>query len=222
MRHDSIILKWELGYPAQDGSGSLKWTTAGVPGAVQLDVANAEGYGPHFYAENWRDYLWMEDSSFIYHCSFYQPEMKVGERLFFISKGIDYAFEVSFNGIEIHKQEGMFTPVQLDLTDYLAEKNELFVKIFPVPKKQAGPVGHRQAAASVKPAVSYGWDWHPRLIPSGIWDETCLEIRPGSHIEDVSLLYTLNDSLTAAGVLVDISGREIGSLQTILQASGCR
>ena len=43
----------------------------------------------------------------------------------------------------------MFTPVQLDLTDYLAEKNELFVKIFPVPKKQPGPVGHRQAAASV-------------------------------------------------------------------------
>ena len=26
-----------------------------------------------------------------------------------------------------------------------------------------------------KPAVSYGWDFHPRLIPLGIWDETYIE-----------------------------------------------
>ena len=108
MRHDSIKLKWELGYPAQDGSGSLKWTTAVVPGAVQLDVANAEGYGPHFYAQSWRDYLWMEDCSFIYRCSFYQPKMKEG-RDFFISKGIDYNFEVSFNGIRIQARGDVYS-----------------------------------------------------------------------------------------------------------------
>ena len=62
-------------------------------------------------------------------------------------------------------QEGMFTPVRLDLTDLLKEQNELQVKIRPIPKMHGEPADRNQAAASVKPAVSYGWDWHPRLVP---------------------------------------------------------
>ena len=103
------MLDWELGYPGPGGSGQLIWTRARVPGAVQLDIAEAEGYGPFVYAENWKDYLWMEDCSFMYRCKFGHPELKEGERLYFVSKGIDYAFEISFNGHEMLKQEGMFS-----------------------------------------------------------------------------------------------------------------
>lgn len=209
MAKEIIKLKWELGYRLPGEPELEKWTSAGVPGAVQLDVAKAEGYKPWFKGDNWKDYLWMEDCSFIYRGSFDKPDLGLGEKLYFISKGIDYTFTISINGQELLQQEGMFTPVKLGLDEFLEEKNEILVKIFPVPKKQAEPADLRQASSSVKPAVSYGWDWHPRLIPSGIWDETFLEILPSSHLEDVSLQYVLNDDLSVANLEVEATGQSL-------------
>ncbi len=104
----------------------------------------------------------------------------------------------------------MFTPVRLDLTSQLSVNNELKIRIFPVPKKHPEPADRSQAAASVKPAVSYGWDWHPRLVPSGIWDDTWLEILPESHLEEVSVQYSLTETLDRAFLRVDVSGRNLG------------
>jgi len=207
--NDSLKLNWELAYSPEKGQTALRWIEASVPGAVQLDIAKAEGYGPYYFAENWKDYLWMEDREFIYRSEFSKPEMETGQRLIFHSLGIDYKFEITLNGEKLLEQEGMFTPVRLDLTGYLAEQNELLIKIFPVPKLHRQAADRSQAAASFKPAVSYGWDWHPRLVPLGIWDETYLEVLPGSHVEDVSLTYILNDSLDMAKVRVFASGREL-------------
>lgn len=201
-------LKWEVGY-TKEGSEELAWTKATVPGAVQLDVASAEGYGIYYFAENWKDYLWMENREFVYRTQFPGPELEAGERLIFHSRGIDYEFEIYLNGSKLLYQEGMFTPVRLDLTDGLEDQNELQIRIFPVPKKHQRRADRSQAAASVKPAVSYGWDWHPRLVPVGIWDDTYLEIVPGSHLEEVSVQYTLNDDFSQADLLVEVRGREL-------------
>ena len=51
-------LEWWIQYERPDDAGVLHRAPATVPGAVQLDVALAEGYGPYYYAENWKDYLW--------------------------------------------------------------------------------------------------------------------------------------------------------------------
>ncbi len=152
MAGEQIIMEWELGYPDPDNPGELKWVEATVPGAVQLDIARAEGYGPYYYAENWRDYLWMEETEFVYRSRFAMPALKGDERLVFTSLGIDYRFEITLNGHSLLQQEGMFTPVRIDLTGRLEKENELLVKISPVPKKHRDPADHTQAASSVKPA----------------------------------------------------------------------
>ncbi len=206
---DPLKLSWELGYDDKGNPENQNWVKASVPGAVQLDVARAERYGPYYIAENWKDYLWMEDQEFVYRSQFPKPEMEVGERLLFYSLGIDYEFTISLNGEELFKQEGMFTPVRLDLTDWLEEQNEIQIKIFPVPKMHKLPANRSQAAASVKPAVSYGWDWHPRLVPMGIWDETYMEILPGSHVVETSVKYILNDDFSAAEISVQVNGKEL-------------
>jgi len=46
MPNQLLNLKWELGYGLPVWADQGKWTSARVPGAVQLDVAEAEGYGP--------------------------------------------------------------------------------------------------------------------------------------------------------------------------------
>lgn len=206
---DPVELEWWVEYHSQDDPGKLRRTAATVPGAVQLDIAQAEAYAPYYYADSWKDFLWMEDQEFIYVSSFPKPRMNNGERLLFKSLGIDYAFEIIFNGKNILSQEGMFTPVILDLTDRLMTNNELRIKILPIPKKHPEPADRSQASASVKPAVSYGWDWHPRLVPSGIWDATWLEILPASHLQDVSVEYSLSDDLDKAFIRVEASGRDL-------------
>ena len=201
-----VKLVWTLEYKTERDPGKLKKVDATVPGAVQLDIAAAESYGPYFYGENWRDYLWMEDRSFTYVGNFLKPVMNEGERLVFNSRGIDYKYEIYFNGQKLLRQEGMFTPVRLDLTELLKVNNELRIKIFPIPKKHREPADRSQASASVKPAVSYGWDWHPRLVPSGIWDSTWIDILPASHMGEVSVQYSLNENLDMAYLRVEVEG----------------
>ena len=202
---EPLRLDWQLEYAQADRSRT-RTVKATVPGAVQSDIAAAEGYGDYFFGENWKNYRWMEDSEFTYRTSFARPSLATGERLFFISKGIDYAYEIFFNGTRMLQREGMYTPVRLDLTGALRDQNELSIRILPVPKTHREPADRSQAAQSVKPAAGYGSDCHPRLIPSGIWDETYLEVRRSAYVRDVQMRYELNETLTAAEIRVTVDG----------------
>jgi beta-mannosidase len=203
---DIPVLKWEVGFNSEKNTLPEDWFMAAVPGAVQLDYARANSWEYHHYAENWKDYLWMEDVYWTYRTKFTRPKMQEGELLFFVSLGIDYEFEILLNGKQIFYQEGMFTPVYLNLTDELQERNELLVRIFPAPKLPGFDMNRSQAAQSAKPAVSYGWDWHPRLVPLGIWDETFLEIRNASYIEDFLTDYKLSEDFSKAEISVYAEG----------------
>ncbi len=143
----ALMLKWQLGYNSGIVTGPVKWIPATVPGAVQIDIAKADNYGLWYYAENWKNYLWMEDRHFTYSV--------------------------------------------------------------------ASPADRSQANRSVKPAVSYGWDWHPRLVPSGIWDETGLFIEPEISLNEVQLDYSLNDSLNHATLIMSAAGRNLSGCSYI-------
>jgi len=66
-----------------------------------------------------------------------------------------------------------------------------------------------QAAQSCKPAVSYGWDWHPRLVPLGIWDETYLEIKNNTHITDFFTQFRLNNDFSEFNISVMLEGTNL-------------
>lgn len=189
-------LIWQVGHHRNASGPPDRWLDADVPGAVQLDLARAEGSPPWSFADNWKDYRWTEDVFWTYRTRFDRPATG-DERLFFVSLGIDYAFDVYLNGAHLLTQEGMYTPVELELTDLLEAHNDLRVVVHPAPKLP-GVEGHAQADRSCKPPVSYGWDWHPRLIPLGIWDETYLEVRSKAHLRDVRVRYTLSEDLCTA------------------------
>lgn len=207
--HEKIALKWEVGFASTNSTLITDWHIANVPGAVQLDLAKALNYEPYYYAENWKDYEWMEDKYFCYRSHFDKPAIEQNQKCILISKGIDYEFEILINGICIFHQEGMFTAVKLDLKPFLIDKNELIVKIHPIPKLHKLPADRSQSAQSVKPTVSYGWDWHPRLVPVGIWDETYLSVLHESEIVEENLSYTLDNDLKRAFIRYNIFGKSI-------------
>ena len=188
------LANWEVGYHQQKDEEPI-FFPAIVPGAVQLDAAKHLGLPDYNIGENVKQYRWMEDQWWTYRVRFSRPEIAPGQELWLISLGIDYHFEIFINGDMIHHQEGMFTPIHVNISDCLTDENELLIRIAPAPKFTDGPDHRIQANQTVKPPVSYGWDWHPRLIPLGIWDETFLEIRDVTWLEDFNFKYQLSDDL---------------------------
>lgn len=187
-----IPSEWEVGHMDSKDSEPNSYFKAQVPGATILDYMKAEKKPSFHMGNNVKEYVAFEDKYWKYRTSFDPPEIPAGHHMYFKSKGIDYEFEILLNGTVIHSQEGMFTPVELVLDDYLNENNILEVLIYPVPKDPTQPIGKRQAKNVAKPPVPYGWDWHPRLIPVGMWDDTWLEVSPETRIQFADLNYDLN------------------------------
>ena len=193
-------LVWRVGFTADANTAPQEFVPARVPGAVQLDWAQAKGWPDHNVADNWRDYLWMEDVYWLYQAPLEFPALKGGERLVFACGGVDYRFQVRLCGTTIHDQEGMFTPFEVDLTGRAAPGDLLEVLVFPAPKSRPEPANRVQANQSCKPAVSYGWDFHPRLVPLGIWEEAWLDIRAERHLASAELFYELSADLCQVDV----------------------
>lgn len=209
MHRKTTQLVWQVAPHDAPDERPSEWVDATVPGAVQLDWARAKKWPPLEYGENHRQYDGLEDRYWTYRTTLPTQAQSAGERLFFVCGGIDYCFQIFLGAKLLHEQEGMFTPIEIDLTDHLSATaaNVLSVRIFPAPKHvtTAQVKGREQAAHSCKPAVSYGWDFHPRLIPLGIWKDAHLESRPAWHVQDVQSLYTLEDDLVRAHMLVTVA-----------------
>ena len=198
-------LTWTVGHATDRHTLPTQTVPATVPGAVQLDWAKAHHWPPHTYGENFKAYDWMEDKFWHYTTKFDKPALDdLNNRVHFVCKGIDYSFVIQLNGSTLLTQEGMFTPVDIDLTALLKNKdNELTIIVDPAPKREGAPKDRSQADQCCKMASSYGWDWHPRLIPLGIWDETYLELRNTLHLVDAEIFYDLNENRDMVDIRVD-------------------
>ena len=170
MNRRRFPLSWQVARSQNHAPAQTGWITATVPGAVQLDWGKAQDLPPYWVGDNVRHWQGLEESSWTYRAALTQlPALEAGQRLFLVLEGIDYAGEVRLDDQLLHKQEGMETPVHLDLTDQARAGSEISVHIFPAPKSRQEPADRSQADHSCKPAVAYGWDFHPRLIPLGLW-----------------------------------------------------
>ncbi len=196
-------LTWIVGPTDDPHRIPSEFVPATVPGAVQLDWARAHGWPQTEYDPDLSKYAWMEDAFWLYRAAL-EWVPPADQRLFFVCRGVDYRCEVRLDGRALYAQEGMFTPIELDITDLARIGAMLEVLVFPAPKSHTAPADRTQANQSCKPAVAYGWDFHPRLIPLGIWDDAYLEARPATHIRAAELTYVLSDDLSRADLALDV------------------
>ena len=212
---DKISLNWKVAWAKTESENPTEFVSAKVPGSVQLDIARAKNIPSYHIATNVDLYQWMEDMYYTYQTSFDKPTLAENQRLFINTNGIDYKYQILVNGKKVVAHEGIFKRFQIDITDLLKNgKNLIEVKINPVPK--AFPKANfdfhsfrTNASKSAKPPVSYGWDWHPRLIPLGIWDDFNLEVRNDSNITYAALLYKMSDDLKSAKLKMLLEGNNI-------------
>jgi len=207
-----------LGHHSRPEALPLEWIPARVPGAVQLDYARAHNLPDYWVGSNFTQFAWMEETCWTYQTRLELPALGPADRLYFVCGGVDYQFQVRLNGSTLLEQEGMFTPVEIDLTGRAKSGDILTVTISPPPRLPGARPGRWEADRSCKPPVSYGWDWHPRLIPSGIWREAFLEIRPDFHIRSLDLQTHFDPDMVEAvlEVAIQLSTPGRGQLEITL------
>ena len=182
---------------------------ASVPGNIQLDYirAHPEFIGDIHYGLEHRKMAALEPYTW-YYTAVLDYTLEPGEKLWFVTEGIDYLWSLLIDGEEFYSHEGMFSRVELCLTDLLGEKlhpgASFAVKIHPHPMLAGEAADRGQARQSVKPPVSYGWDWHPRVIPSGIWDDTYFITRTDAQCCTAEARYVLSDDLRRADVTLRV------------------
>ena len=207
MSKQRVEVTWQVGSHETLDAAPTAWVPATVPGAVQLDWAKASGWPTHVYADNFKQYDGLDRFHWTYRAALPPTALPSGSRLHFVCGGIDYQFQVLLNDAVLLAQEGMFTPIDLDLTDHAAAGGTLLVRVLPAPRSRPGNgvTNREQANRSCKPAVSYGWDFHPTLIPLGIWKEAYLEVRPQQHLRHAHASYALSDTLDTADLQLNVA-----------------
>ena len=203
-------LVWQLGFSDNYERFPTEYFSATVPGAVQLDYAKAYSLPNHNAELNFKKYAWMEDKFWFYKTEYDATNLK-GNKLYFVSEGIDYKFDILINGECRYSYEGMYHKVKVDLFDLIGTVIKIDVVIYPVPKSNVGNVApntREEANQTTKPAVSYGWDFHPRLVPLGIWNDTYIFETDFNEIAQPFVTYSLNGDRTKAFVDFSVNVNE--------------
>lgn len=173
---------------------------AAVPGNIQEDYGRSQNYPDVMYGTNCTMYEPLEDDAWEYRTKL-SYRANPGESVWFVSHGIDYRYDILLDGKKIYAGEGMFSDVEIDLTDLLQKENELCVYIYPHPKRPGAYKRTRdEADESCKPPVCYGWDWNPRLLISGMWQDAYLETRTNAYINRCEPRYKLASDYSFADV----------------------
>ena len=197
------MLNWYLGYtqtPDAVPEETIEITPyqdePDVPGEAQLILCRAGKLPDYNYGSNVLQYKWCEDVWWHY-TTLLDVRPKPGYEPFVTFNYIDYRYTIKANGQILADGEGMFTPVTISLAHLEGQAVRLECLIHPVPKVEGAPDTREQAKESVKPPVSYGWDWHPRLVTAGISGAVTFEYRKAERLEACRFDYILADDLAS-------------------------
>lgn len=186
------------------------WRVGSVPGCPHHDLWKA-GEIPNPYIE--RNSLlseWISQRTWLYKKTFIVDEEVKGQHVWLHFEGVDYQAEFFLNGESLGTHIGMFTPARFDVTDKLryGEENLLAVVIESAPHEEP-QVGRTSRVRTIKTRMNYWWDFCPRMIHLGIWDDVYLDVTGPVCITNVFVRPQLSTDLTHANVFV---GTELDSV----------
>ncbi len=152
-----------------------------VPFALECELSGVEGK----LGEN--EALW-------YRRKFTVDESYDGKRVLLHFDAVDWKSEVYVNGKFVGGHVGGYCPFSFDITDYLADENELVVKVIDPTEKGTQPRGKQ-----ISKPVGF---WYTST--SGIWQTVWLEVVPETHIESLKLTPDIDNA--SLDVKVDFNG----------------
>lgn len=168
-------------------ASTKKWLPAVVPGCVHTDLLRAGLIPDPFWAANELSLQWIEERTWEYRSTFRVPASLRGEDIVeLVADGLDTIATVILNGQEIARTDNMFVAHRWNVKEHLrAGSNELVVRFSSamdyvrthhrdlIQGELNDPLG--MAPRIRKQQCQFGWDWGPRFVSAGIWQDLRLE-----------------------------------------------
>ena len=173
---------------------------ARVPGSV-LQALRDAGLVPDWNVKlNSRDCEWVENRDWIYETKLPVEWTSQSGKKILHCAGLDYQGVLLLNGKQIADFRGTFIPHEFDLTPHLCEgENRLALVLTEIPR-YLGQINYTSRITEWKARFNYVWDWTPRIVQKGIWDDLCLEVRGTDAIKDLSAYSTYNHASGLGGL----------------------
>ncbi|GAA4236838.1 glycoside hydrolase family 2 protein [Postechiella marina] len=204
-----ISKKIEANWQFKSSKDTL-WLKAEVPGTVHTDLlANGIIEDP-FYRLNEKQQQWIDKKDWEYKTVFYVDKSILDKEIVELNfKGLDTYAHIYLNDSLVLNTDNMFVGKTINCKSVLKKgKNKLRI-VFDSPIKiglkkrkalgytlpnavndqsENGGLGKKQVAVfSRKPGYHFGWDWGPRLVSSGIWQDIEVSAYNMATIKDVYL-----------------------------------
>ena len=195
---------WEFKSSAEN-----TFLSATVPGTVHLDLIDNNKIHDPFYRLNEHELQWIDKLDWHYKTDFEVNENHFNfESIELDFYGLDTYANVFLNDSLIYSSENMFVGKKVEVKKYIKRgKNDLLIKFkspintgidkfdklgYELPENandlsEIGKVkGNKKVGVFTRKApYSYGWDWGPRLVTSGIWRPIKLNFWNNFKIEDL-------------------------------------
>ncbi len=179
------------------------WKRGNVPGSVQDDLWRAGEIPDPYFERNSRLIEWVPQRTWIYKKTFTVDAAHQGQRVQLHFKGVDYEAQFFLNGERLGAHRGMYTPAMFEVGDRLkfGVENLLAVVVEHAPD-ELPQVGRSEQVRTHKSRMGYWWDFCPRMVHLGIWDDVYLDITGAVLIADVFVRPQLADDFSRADVSV--------------------
>jgi beta-mannosidase len=165
------------------------WLPAQVPGHVHLDLMANGIIADPFERMNELGCQWVDRADWSYKTTFQWTPKDGCPRRVLRFEGLDTICSIFLNGELVAEHDNMFIPLEVDVTEKLAEgPNELridfqsAVRVGEERRKEYfekngikdDTLWFEERAFVRKAQYMFGWDWGPRLVSCGIWRPVCL------------------------------------------------
>lgn len=182
--------------------------SARVPGSVQQSLLDAGIIPDWNIGTNYRDIEWIENRHWIYFVDIPNDLIEKNKIIRLSCKGLDDNGEVWLNGVKVGAFNNTHLDYKFELNAAIKETDNRLAIIFFSPERYQGQVYWTSLTKLNKPRFYYNWDWCPRILQIGIWDDIELEIVDAVEISTLYTQTTYNEK-TEIGIL-NIKGEILG------------
>lgn len=147
-----------------------------VPGSVQKALKDAGIIPDWNIGLNSTLCEWVENRNWIFVTHLPDEWVTGNSQIRLHCKGLDDKGTVLVNGKVAGTFDNALVPWDFKLTGLLKPSGNTLAIVFDMPPRYLGQINWTSRIKDWKPRFYYGWDWIPRFVQVGIWDDVLLEV----------------------------------------------
>jgi beta-mannosidase len=221
---------WEFsGAPHGAAAATGPWRKANVPGNVHTDLMALGLLGDPHLGQNEADMAWVEQKDWWYRKKFSLPQgILACPAVYLKADGLDTYATLRVNGRLVGSSQNSLVEHEWEIRRYLKSgSNEILIRfasaalIVKKLEKKHGAYPAVSDPARVyarKAQYSFGWDWGPRLVTSGIFKSLRLEGVALNRITDLRVVATQVSQARASGT-IRLSVQSLAASSTTLEVT---